>query len=81
MGVKLSEVERKLGLNDRLSFGLEWQTVAVSVPKFSLESSMNVKENLENLGLTHPFSSKADFSGITGRKELFISAHNSKSQT
>ena len=47
--------------------------MAVSLPKFSLETTIPVKEKLETLGLALPFSSQADFSGITGSQDLFIS--------
>lgn len=72
-GVALSEVEKIVQRKDPLSWGLGLESVAVSMPKFSLETTIDVKENLGMMGLTLPFSSQADFSGITGNKELFIS--------
>ena len=36
--------------------------------KFSLEAV------LQSMGMTEAFSAKADFSGMTGRRDLFLSA-------
>jgi len=48
--------------------------VDLRIPKFKIEASMPLKENLENLGVITPFSmSDADFSGINGDKDLYLS--------
>ena len=47
----------------------------VSLPKFKLESSHDLKGGLQAIGMTDMFSmDAADFSGITGTKDLFVSA-------
>ena len=49
------------------------QTVIdISVPKFKLETSYELNEYLEDMGMVHAFKN-ADFSGITGNPDLFIS--------
>jgi serpin B len=47
--------------------------VALSVPKFTFESSFNLNKTLSQLGMPLAFSSDADFSGMTEKQELFIS--------
>ena len=47
--------------------------VDIYLPKFEVETQYVLKENLMNLGMTIPFTENADFSLITGSKELFIS--------
>ena len=48
--------------------------VEVAVPKFKIESQHELNEPLQNMGLTHMFDpGKADFSGIAGHTDLFIS--------
>lgn len=45
---------------------LEQQKVDMAIPKFTIESSHELTQPLQKLGLTLPFSSSADFSPITG---------------
>uniref|UniRef100_A0A914PE39 Serpin domain-containing protein n=1 Tax=Panagrolaimus davidi TaxID=227884 RepID=A0A914PE39_9BILA len=53
---------------------LHRKNTAVKLPRFKIESSLNVVETLENLGITDIFSDeKSDLSGITGSKDLSIS--------
>jgi len=47
--------------------------VDIYLPKFKVETSYNLNDYLMALGMNIPFSSSADFSGITGAKDLFIS--------
>ena len=44
----------------------------VSIPKFKLESTHNLNEMLQKLGVEKAFSTSADFSGIAG-DQLYIS--------
>ena len=54
-------------------FGREIE-VEVSIPKFKVESKHELNEPLKKLGLQHMFDSReADFSGITGHRDLFVS--------
>ena len=51
---------------------LQSKQVDLSLPKFEFESSLNLKQTLIKLGMPEAFSDHADFSGITGNKELSI---------
>ncbi len=72
----LLALEKKLSLENLESWlgGLRRQTVQVSVPRFAITSEFGLQEVLKSLGMTDAFSGAADFSGMTGRKDLFISA-------
>jgi serpin B len=48
--------------------------VIVSVPKFKMTSRFSLAQVLQSMGMTDAFSDKADFSGMTGSRDLFISA-------
>lgn len=48
--------------------------VLVWVPKFRLTSQFMLADVLRSLGMTDAFSASADFSGMTGKKDLFVSA-------
>jgi serpin B len=50
------------------------QTVEVFLPRFSTESLIDLKRPLEQMGMTDAFTpSVADFSGMDGQNDLFIS--------
>uniref|UniRef100_A0A3P8VWA0 Serpin H1 n=1 Tax=Cynoglossus semilaevis TaxID=244447 RepID=A0A3P8VWA0_CYNSE len=54
---------------------LQKTAVAVSLPKVSMEVSHNLQKHLEELGLTEVVDkSKADFSNISGKKDLYLSS-------
>ena len=54
---------------------LNQRNVRVSLPRFKLDYRTELAETLAALGMTDAFSpAKADFSGMTGRRELFIGA-------
>jgi serpin B len=46
--------------------------VDLTMPKFRFESSFSLKSSLASMGMPIAFSDQADFSGITGNKELTI---------
>ena len=48
--------------------------VVVFVPKFKMTSQFGLASVLNSMGMKNAFSSKADFSGINGKRDLFISA-------
>lgn len=53
---------------------LETHEVHLGLPRFELESTLSLSDPLRALGMTDAFDpSAADFSGIDGRKDLFIS--------
>jgi serpin B len=51
---------------------LQYQEVALTMPKFEFESSFDLKETLSDMGMPAAFSSDADFSGMNGRRNLSI---------
>jgi len=53
--------------------GLQSTGVALTMPKFEFDSEFSLKNTLAGMGMPIAFSSAADFSGMTGNSELFIS--------
>lgn len=51
---------------------LEPRQVVLTMPKFEFESSFSLKETLTGMGMPVVFSEDADFSGMTGYRDLFI---------
>jgi serpin B len=47
--------------------------MTLTMPKFQFDSSFNLNDALTALGMPIAFTDKADFSGITGKPELYIS--------
>lgn len=72
---KFAEFEQTLDSGALAKYLNELQsgTVILSMPKFKVESSLGLKDSLIKLGMNVPFSSDADFSAMTGNKELLIS--------
>ncbi|XP_043913304.1 serpin H1-like [Protopterus annectens] len=55
---------------------LKKRAVAISLPKVSVDVSHDLQKHLQELGLTEAVDKgKADFSGITGKKDLHLSNH------
>jgi len=51
---------------------LEWERVRITLPKFTFASSFRLSKSLSDLGMPSAFHD-ADFSGMTGKRDLFIS--------
>jgi serpin B len=51
---------------------LENREVSLTMPKFEFDSSFSLREALSALGMPIAFSDAADFSGMTGNRDLFI---------
>lgn len=49
------------------------EKVTVLLPKFKIETSLSLKKMLTAMGMPIPFTDAADFSGISGNKDLKIS--------
>lgn len=54
--------------------GMSEREVAVYLLKFKLTCEFSLKNTLAEMGMTDAFGDKADFSGMDGRRWLFISA-------
>ncbi|MFA6282007.1 MAG: serpin family protein [Candidatus Omnitrophota bacterium] len=52
---------------------LQMQWVNVFLPKFKFETKYFMADDLKEMGMPTAFSDMADFSGMTGNKDLFIS--------
>ena len=51
---------------------LESQQVSLTIPKFEFESDFSLEKALAAMGMPVAFSVNADFSGMTGSRDLFI---------
>ena len=51
-----------------------WRKVLVYLPKFTFTSEFSLAETLSAMGMPLAFGDEADFSGINGKRDLFISA-------
>lgn len=73
----LPQLENKLlssKLLERLGLNSSKNIIEIAIPKFKVESDLYLNEQLKQLGMTDMFDDfKADFSAISGRKELFVS--------
>ncbi len=70
----LATIENRLTanqLNDLIRNGTT-QRVSVTIPKFDISQKMSLNDLLQQLGLTDPFSTGADFSGITSSDRIYI---------
>lgn len=52
---------------------LSWNQIALTMPKFEFTSGFSVKKALTALGMSDAFTESADFSGMTGKRDLYIS--------
>jgi serpin B len=57
---------------DDIIKSLENTSLALSMPQFEFESEFSLKDTLIKMGMPSAFSETADFSGMTGNKDLFI---------
>jgi serpin B len=53
---------------------LRKQEVSIFLPKFKMTSQFRLSETLASMGMPDAFGGNADFSGMNGKKDLFISA-------
>jgi len=60
---------------DAIISGLQPARVTLTMPQFEFDSEFSLKDTLADMGMPIAFSpAEADFSGMTGNRELFISA-------
>ncbi len=52
--------------------GMKGEQIALTMPKFEFDSSFGLVETLAEMGMPIAFTTGADFSGMTGNKDLFI---------
>lgn len=58
---------------EKLHTGVTKKRVQLYLPKFKFDSAFQLNDSLKALGLVDAFTSKADFAGISAKKDLFIS--------
>ncbi len=58
---------------DDIIGGLQPIRLALTMPKFEFDSQFSLKDTLARMGMPLAFTDGADFSGMTGNRELFIS--------
>lgn len=71
----MSSLEESLNVRkiSALRESLKKENVEVYLPKFKFEAKYFIAENLREMGMPAAFSEEADFSGMTGKRDLFIS--------
>jgi len=72
-GVNSLEKSMTAGNIDKCISKLKYARVRLSFPKFKATSSFLLGRTLKGMGMTLPFSDKADFSGMTKQETVFIS--------
>jgi serine protease inhibitor len=72
----LADLEQKLSPETLKAWtsGLREQKVEVYLPKFKMSASFRLDGVLSSMGMPLAFSDEADFSGMDGKRDLFISA-------
>jgi serpin B len=72
----LADLEKRLTAKSLKAWtsGLKMQTIEVFLPKFRMTLSFRLEKMLESMGMAMAFTGDADFSGMTGKRDLFISA-------
>ena len=71
-GLKI--LEQQLASLDHWLAQAREQKVEVFLPKFKLAAQFSLAKNLVEMGMPDAFSPQADFSGMDGERDLFISA-------
>jgi len=61
------------GRMEQIIGSLEYRQVRLTMPKFEFESEFGLRDTLAGMGMAQAFSEQADFSGMTGQRDLFIS--------
>jgi serpin B len=72
----LAELERRLTAESVSAAvaKLRPEEVQVTLPRFKVTSEFSLNETLEALGVKQAFGSQADFSGMDGERDLYLSA-------
>ena len=61
------------GLLQAITEGIVYVSVELSMPKFEFEADLSLADTLAAMGMPAAFGGAADFSGMTGDRELFVS--------
>jgi len=71
--MEVLEERLDVGYYQALIDSLRPQEVDLSIPRFRIEQKYNLNDPLQAIGMKRAFTGKADFSGMTGKQDLFIS--------
>jgi serpin B len=72
-GLTTVESEMTGPMIDRIAAGMDSHFLALSLPKFKFSFQTSLQTALEAMGITAAFKrDEADFSGIDGRRDLFV---------
>ena len=70
---KVEEQIMKPGVLNDWSMSMGYKTLKLKMPKFKFEEEYNLKELLQQMGVTDMFSmTDADFSGINGKNKNLL---------
>ncbi|MCX6005720.1 MAG: serpin family protein [Chloroflexi bacterium] len=72
---KFTEIEKTVDAAQVNSIikNLNPKQIALTIPAFKFESEFSLKKALSDMGMPVAFSDSADFSGMTGKRDLYIS--------
>ena len=72
----LAQLETALSVNNLTTWIglLRKREILVFLPKFKMTSQFSLHKTLASMGMSDAFTGQADFSGMTGNKDLYISA-------
>jgi len=73
-GIEKLEKDLTIENLDKWLANLHEMEIEIYLPKFKFTSEFSLAEILQQMGMTDAFGGSADFSGMDGRKDLFISA-------
>ena len=74
---KISELEKKLD-ESVFSLKFEQKEILIQLPKFKMEQTYSLTQNLKNLGVEKLFTGQADLSGMDGSRQLYASSASHK---
>jgi serpin B len=57
---------------DSILSDVDYEQVALTMPKFEFESEFGLVDTLDSMGMPAAFTAEADFSGMNGRRDLAI---------
>jgi len=71
----ISRFEENLNISNlqTINESLSSQNLRLTMPKFEFSQSMSLNDILQSMGMEAAFNNDADFSGITGQRDLYIS--------
>jgi len=71
----LSKLESRINgdFYEALTDSLDKEEVDLSIPRFTLKAKYQLNAPLQQMGMSSAFGGNADFSGMTGNKDLYIS--------